>query len=250
MTRSGSDTARAFSVQQDSKATRWTVVLAAGKEDSPSGREALAEICRLYWQPLYVYVRQCGYGVQDAEDLTQAFFSRLVEKKYVAQADRAKGRFRSFLLTALQHFLSDKRDKAKAQKRGGGRSHLPLNTEILEGKATPGLTDNLSPDKLFDQRWAITLLERVLKRVADEYRAANKQAQFEMLQDYLAVESRRRSYAEAARRLGMTDGAVRVAVHRLRQRYRGILREAVASTVADPRQVDAELRELFAAFNP
>jgi len=223
------------------------VLAAAGSEDS-RGRQALARLCQVYWYPLYAFVRRHGHGPHDAQDLTQEFFVRLLEKDYLGDVDRSKGKFRSFLLAALKHFLSKERARAKTLKRGGGRTLLPLDTLSAEDRYRREPEDNATAEKLFERRWALTLLDRVLTRLSEEYETTGKRAMFEQLQGCLTGDSDLLPYAELAARLGTTEGAVKVAVHRLRRRYRGVLREEIAQTVADPAEIDDEIHQLFSAL--
>jgi RNA polymerase sigma-70 factor (ECF subfamily) len=222
--------------------TRWSLVLAA-----PQSQEALASLCAAYWYPLYAYVRRRGHAPEEAQDLTQEFFTRLLEKDYLRVVDRAKGRFRSFLLTACQHFLSNERDRARAQKRGGDRLHVPLIPDA-EVRYAREPAHTLTPEKLFERRWALTLLDQVLIRLREEWQRAGKAPLFEALKTCLTGEKSAVPYAEVAAEQGMTEGAVKVAVHRLRRRYRELLRKAIERTVDEPSQVEEELRELFAAL--
>ena len=227
--------------------TRWTLVLAAGRDTPARAQAALAELCQTYWYPLYAYVRRRGHGPQDAEDLTQAFLARLLEKRAVAAARRQRGKFRAFLLSSLTHFLSDEWDKARAQKRGG-RKEIRLDALSAETRYAAQGQDRLTAEKLFDRQWALRLLEQVLCRLADEFAAAGKAKLFEQLRDCLTGARAALPYAQLARQLGMTEGAVKVAVHRLRQRYRELLFEEIAQTVATPEDVQEELRDLFRAL--
>lgn len=229
-------------------ATRWTVVLTAGHGQSPQARRALEELCRTYWRPLYAYVRRRGYSVADAEDLTQEFLARLLAKNYLADVHREKGKFRSFLLASLKHFLANEWDKAQAQKRGGGEVLIPIDVKTAETACAFEPADNLTAEKVFERRWALTLLELVLQRLREEYVQDGKEKLFEQLKPTLTEASRSVAYAEIAKRLGMSEGAVKVAVHRLRRRYRELLRAEIADTVAGPEEVEEELRALFAAF--
>jgi len=228
--------------------TRWTVVLAAGKQRSPQVRVALEELCRTYWYPLYAYARRHGRSKEDAEDLTQTFFARLLEKNYLDGLDRERGKFRAFLLAALKHFLANEWDKSQRQKRGGGIAPLSLDWQDADTRYRIDPADNLSPDKLYDRAWAVTLLERVVIRLHDECVADGKAKLFEQLRPFLMVGKSAIPYPDVAARLGMNEGAVRTAVHRLRQRYRQLLRDEIAQTLADPAQIEEELRALFAAF--
>jgi len=223
-------------------ATRWTVVLAAAQQTSHESRRALEELCRIYWYPLYVYVRRSGYEEHTAEDLTQEFFAKLLAKKTLAGVDPTKGKFRSFLVASLKHFLANEWDKARAQKRGGDRTIVSLDAETRY-RTEPA--DGLTADKLLDRRWALALLDQVLGRL----QAESEPQQFALLKPVLTAGAETILYAEVAGRLGMTEGAVKVAVHRLRKRYRVLLREEIAHTVASSAEVDEELRHLFAAFS-
>ncbi len=225
--------------------TRWTVVLQAGQGDSAPARGALAQLCQSYWYPLYAFVRRKGYSPPDAEDLTQAFFAHLLEDRVIATADQEKGRFRSFLLTRLDHFLADEWDRVKAQKRGGGQQAIPLEGGEAETRYRIEPVDLRSPDKLFEYRWAMTLLERVFERLHQEYVGEGKAALFDELRGCLAQVRAAVPYAEVGARLGLSEGALRVAVHRLRRRYRTLLRVEIADTVSGPGEVEEELRHLF-----
>jgi RNA polymerase sigma-70 factor (ECF subfamily) len=228
--------------------THWSVVLAAADTEDAQGREALATLCQVYWYPLYAFVRRQGHSPHDAQDLTQEFFMRLLEKDYLGDVDRSKGKFRSFLLVTLKHFLSKEWARAKTLKRGGGNKLVPLDTLSAEDRYRLEPEDNATPESLFERRWALTLLEQVLTRLSEEYETTGKRAMFEQLQGCLTGDGHLLPYAELAARLGMTEGAVKVAVHRLRHRYRGVLREEIAQTVADPAEIDDEIRQLFAAL--
>ena len=226
-------------------ATRWTVVLTAGQSPSPQAALALEELCRVYWYPLYAYVRRRGYDSHEAEDLTQEFFARLLAKNSFADVEREKGKFRSFLLASLKHFLANEWDRAQAKKRGGGQSIISLDAETRYRQEPK---DELSADKLLDRQWAVALLDRVLARLGAEYAEAGKSEVFEQLKDSLTGTRDSIPYAVIATKLDTTEGAVKVAVHRLRQRYRKLLREEIAHTVASPAEVDEEIRHLFTAF--
>ncbi|HEY5913907.1 MAG TPA: sigma-70 family RNA polymerase sigma factor [Verrucomicrobiae bacterium] len=228
--------------------TRWSVVLAAGRSESTHAREALEELCRTYWHPIYSFIRRDGHSPEDAQDLTQEFFTRLLETNSLLSVDPAKGRFRSFLLGSLKHFLANEWDKANAQKRGGGRRLLPIDGHSAETSYAVDPTETLTPDRAFDRRWALTLLQRVLSRLREEYVAEGKTGQFEALKATLTGERRSIGYAEIANRLGTSEGAIKVAAHRLRQRYRQILRDEIAHTVSGPEEIENEIRALFAAL--
>ncbi|MFO1512015.1 MAG: sigma-70 family RNA polymerase sigma factor [Verrucomicrobiota bacterium] len=228
--------------------THWSVVLAAGERGSPQAELALEELCRMYWYPLYVYVRRQTPTREDAEDLTQAFFARLLEKNYLNGLNSERGRFRAFLLAALKHFLANEWDRAHRQKRGGGVATVPLDWQNADTRYQIDPPDNLSPDKLYDRAWAVTVLERVLARLRDESAAEGKAELFGQLKPFLMVGKSAIPYAQVADALKLTEGAVRVAVHRLRGRYRDLLRDEVRQTISDPAQVEEEMRALFSAF--
>jgi RNA polymerase sigma factor (sigma-70 family) len=224
--------------------THWSVVLTAAHSDTTQACDALAKLCQTYWHPLYTYVRRRGYSPEDAEDLTQGFFAALLERKAVATVSPDKGRFRSFLLASLNHFLSDEWDKARAQKRGGGKV-ISFDTQTAESWLDQVPSQNLTPEKAFELRWAITLLEQVYRKLEEEHRQQGKAELFEALRNTLAGPGNSAPYAELGRRLGLNEGAVKVAVHRLRQRYRALLRETIAETVATEAEVEEELRFLL-----
>jgi RNA polymerase sigma-70 factor (ECF subfamily) len=229
--------------------TRWTVVLCARDKSSADSRQALESLCRHYWYPLYAFVRRHGHGPHDAEDLTQEFFARLLQKDYLKSVAREKGRFRTFLLAALKHFLANEWDRSQRQKRGGGQAHLPLDTADAETRYQIESASELSADRVYEQRWALTLLDQVFQRLRAEYAASGKEDLFEQLKGTLSGERSSLPYAEIAMRLKMSEGAVKVSVHRVRQRYREILRDEIAQTVSTPEEVEDELRSLFAALS-
>jgi len=224
-------------------------VLAAGGPGSPSAVVALEELCRTYWYPLYAYVRHQGHSPADAEDLTQAFFAKFLEKNYLAALDSNRGRFRAFLLASLKHFLANEWDRSRRQKRGGGATLLSLDYQGADTRYHIDPPDHLSPDKLYDRAWATTLLERVITRLREENEAEGRAGQFDQLKGYLMVGTNNIPYAEAAAALGMSEGTVRVVVHRLRRRYRELLRQEIVQTLADPAQADEEMRALMGAFS-
>jgi RNA polymerase sigma factor (sigma-70 family) len=230
-------------------ATRWSVVLSARDQQSPQSTEALETLCKNYWYPLYAFVRRQGRNAHDAEDLTQAFFARLLERNYLASVDRNKGKFRSFLLGSLKHFLANEWDRANAQKRGGGKTVISIDRSAAEETFRFEPVDRLSADKIFERRWAMTLLERTLQRLADEYAADDKQQLFEQLKMTITGEGGGAAYGSIATQLGSTEGAIKVAAHRLRQRYREVLRAEIAETVANRDEVEEELRNLFATLS-
>jgi len=227
--------------------TQWTAVVAAGSPDSPGHRQALEALCRTYWFPLYAYLRRQGYDSHQAQDYTQGFFASLLERQALQRADPAVGRFRSFLLASLKHFVADERDREQAKKRGGGKC-FPLDVGDAETRYSLEPTDTLSPEKLFMRSWALTVLKEALAQLKAEYVEADKGHVFERLKTHLQAGETPAGYSDIAAELGMTESAVRVAVHRLRQRYGELVRRQIAQTVADPKEVDEELRELFAAL--
>jgi RNA polymerase sigma-70 factor (ECF subfamily) len=229
--------------------THWTVVLAAGRQRSPQADRALEELCRVYWFPLYAYVRRHGRTKEDAEDSTQEFFSRLLGKNSLAGLDSEKGKFRAFLLASLKHFLANERDKAQTQKRGGGQVPLSLDWQTADTQFQIAATNEPSPDKAFDREWALALLAKVIERLQEECVADGKARLFERLKIFITAGQAETAQREAAAALGMEEGTVRVAVHRLRKRYRQLLRAEIANTLADPGMVEEEMRALFSAFS-
>ncbi len=227
--------------------THWSLIVAAQDASVPEARQALAELCRLYWYPLYAFIRRNGHADDRAQDLTQEFFARLLEKDGLAAVDQSKGRFRSFLLAACRHFLANQWDRDHAQKRGGG-AVLSIDFDGAEDRYTHEPAHDETPERLFERRWALALLERVLARLRGEYEAAGKGHLFACLKGRLAGEGATASHARTAAELGVSEGAVKVAVHRMRKRYRELLRDEIAQTVDDPGQVEDEIRALFAAL--
>jgi RNA polymerase sigma factor (sigma-70 family) len=230
-------------------ATRWTLVLAAARGCiTPRAAEAMAELCRVYWYPLYAYIRRRGHETHEAEDLTQEFFLRFLAKNYLATVDREKGKFRAFLLASLKHFLANEWDRSQTQKRGGGQTIVPISTVDAENRYRLEPWHDLTPERLFERRWALTVLEQVLARLDAEVSAESNQAVFARLKQYLTGGRESGSYAEAAAELGMSEGAVKTAVHRLRRRYRQILRDEIAQTVAGPEEIDGEIEYLLSCL--
>jgi RNA polymerase sigma factor (sigma-70 family) len=227
--------------------THWSVVLSAGKDASPADREALATLCETYWYPLYAYVRRRGYQTHDARDLVQEFFASLLEKDWLRVADPARGRFRCFLLTACNHFLSNRRRHAAAQIRGGRWPALSLDFETAEQRYQFEPAVETTPERLYERRWAMTLLDRALERLRELYTCTGKQAVYHELKSYLGSTAPQARYDELAQRLKMSPAAVKVAVHRLRRRCREVLRQEIEQTVERPEDVDDELRALFSA---
>jgi RNA polymerase sigma factor (sigma-70 family) len=228
--------------------TRWTVVLAAGRKSSPESDRALATLCQTYWYPLYAYVRRRGHSKEEAEDLVQGFFERFLARNYLAGLASEQGRFRAFLLASMKHFLANEWDKANRLKRGGHIGHLSLDWQDAETRYHLDPPDLASPDRLFDREWALALLARVVDRLASECAREGKAALFARARSFLALGSEAIPYNEAARELGLEEGALRVAVHRLRKRYRQLLREEIAQTLIDPAAVEEELKSLRAAL--
>jgi len=229
--------------------THWSVVLRAGGGCSPTAQDALEDLCRSYWYPLYAYIRRNGHSPPDAQDLTQDYFARLLERNYLRLADPNRGRFRTFLLMSLKHFLINEWKKAKREKRGGGRQFISLDAEETETRFLAEPADKRSPDKAFERRWAMVLLNRVLDQLQAEFATGERGQVFEELKSFLTGEENESSYAEIGKRLGMTEGNLKVSVHRLRRRYRELLREEIGRTVEDPAAIDEEMRDLFAALS-
>ena len=229
--------------------THWTVVLAAGKRSTPQSNAALEQLCKTYWFPLYAYVRRRGYSKEDAEDLTQAFFARFLARNYLAGLSAGRGRFRAFLLASLKHFLINDWKKSQRLKRGGGEAPLSLDWQTADTKFQVAATNEPSPDKTFDREWALALLAKVIERLQKECEADGKAKLFEQLKIFLTTGKDESAQGKAAKLLGMEEGAVRVAIHRLRKRYRQLLRDEIAQTLADASDVDEEMRALFSAFS-
>jgi RNA polymerase sigma factor (sigma-70 family) len=227
--------------------THWSVVLTAGRPEAPEAAAALESLCRTYWYPLYAYVRREGHNPADAQDLTQGFFAGLLARNSLLRVAPEKGKFRSFLLASMRHFLSDQRDRAQAGKRGGGAAILSLDAQEAEERYHLEPVERLDAERIFERRWAMTLLERALRRLRDESVAAGKTDTFEWLKDFVAGESDL-SGGEVAARMGLTESAVKSILHRLRQRYRALVREEIGQTVADPAEIDEEIRYLIAVI--
>jgi len=226
--------------------TRWSLVLAAASgTPSSASRDALATLCETYWYPLYAYLRSRGERPEDAEDLTQAFFARLVEKETIEHADPARGRFRSFLLASLKHFAANARDHTAAAKRGGGVALIPLTFEDGEDRFLREPSIDETPERIFDRRWAQALLARALARLDREMIQHGKREDFVVLRRYLLGDAPQLSYGDAAIQLGASAGSIKVAVHRMRRRFRDLVRDEIAQTVDSPEEVDDELRHLF-----
>ena len=230
--------------------TRWTLVIAAAGDVSTGSREALAELCERYWTPLYAYARRHGYDVPQAQDLTQAFFARLLEKGDLRAADPSRGKFRSFLISSFKHFVSNVRDHDRALKRGGGQPHLQLEFDTAEARyqAEPAAS-TLTPEELFERQWAVQLVERVRAQLAAERERAGAGEQFARLAGFLNGDPEPGGYEELARDTGTTEGALRVTVHRLRRRFRELLRAEIAATVSDDSEIEGEIRHLISALS-
>jgi len=228
--------------------THWSVVLNAGSEDSSQALVAIEKLARAYWYPLYAYVRRKGHDAHTAEDLTQEFFARVVSRNFFARFDRTKGRFRSWLLGSMNHFLAHEWEKSRTEKRGGGATLIPLDEAHANERYERQLAVESAPEKLFDQQWAMTLLERAGTRLRASYVADGRPEIYDRLKVFISGASPVPSYADAALQLGLTESAVKSAVHRLRQLFHELLREEVAQTVCTPSDLDDELRYLLAAI--
>ena len=231
--------------------THWSVVLAAGQADSTSAQGALAHLCQIYWYPLYAYARRCGHSPHDAQDLTQEFFARLLEGNWVAKADQQRGRFRSFLLTAMKRFMINEWKKEHVQRRGGNQPVLSLNAlseDSAEHRYQLEPAEKDTPESLYERGWALSLLDSVLLQLEQEYAREGKTEWMEAMRPALTAGRDAIRHAEIAATLGMTETAARVAVHRLRKQYRRLIRLEVAHTVAKPEEVDGEMRHLFQAL--
>jgi RNA polymerase sigma factor (sigma-70 family) len=228
--------------------TRWTMVVAAGQEDSPDARQALEFLCRKYWSPLYFYLRRRGHDRSQAEDLVQGFFTHLLEKRGLRHVKPQKCRFRSFLLASLKNFVTDQWRWTQAERRGGGRYLVALEFEQAETCYSLEPPDRWSADKLFERSWAMTVIGRAVEMLRREYVQAGKGELFEQLQSHITTEPETSFYRQSAERLGMSEGAVRVAAHRLRRRLRDLIRAEIAETVTTAEQLEEEIRALFAAF--
>ena len=226
--------------------THWSVVLTAKQGDFPDAAAALEELCRTYWPPLYAYIRREGYDATEAQDLTQEFFGRLLEKDFLRHLHDRRGKFRSFLLTFLKHFLSEKRRSARTQKRGGGKALFSLDATHGEAGFLLEPADELTPNQVFERRWAQTILQTALNRLRDEFAARRQLGLFDRLQDYQPHEPGGKTYAELGEEFGMTEAAVKSAVQRMRKRHRELLREEISHTVTRPEEIDDELRHFRA----
>ena len=234
---------------RDLRTTHWSVVLAAADQQGPGAPEALEQLCRTYWYPLYAFLRRSGHGPEDAQDLTQGFFAHLLSRETRLQGVHpARGKFRSFLLACLTNYLHNERDKADREKRGGGSPHLSIDAAMAEEQYRLLPVEETDPAKIAMRAWANTLIQHVMQTLREQCARDGKGGQFERLKEFLAGEIERGDYARVAESLQMNEGAVRVAVHRLRAEYRQLLLREIARHVADPAEVEAEVRDLFAAF--
>jgi DNA-directed RNA polymerase specialized sigma24 family protein len=229
--------------------THWSMVLAAGRGDTTQSAAALEKLCSTYWYPLYAYVRQQGYDLADAQDLTQGFFAHILSHGFLQRANPARGKFRSFMLASLKYFLADEWAKLRAQKRGGGQIPVFLDAQTAEARYQLEPVDAMDAERLFERRWATALLDRVLERLEQESLKAAKKPGFDQLRAFLLGEKAPVTYAEIAAASQMTEGAVKMAAHRLRQRYRELFYEEVAHTVEQPSEIPDEVRHLFAALS-
>jgi len=225
--------------------TQWSLVLKAGQ----GAEEALLKLCKIYWPPLYAFVRRRGHGVHEAQDLTQTFFAHILENRALRAVAPEKGRFRSFLLVSLKHFLDNEWHKAHAVRRGGRYEFISWDNLKSDDRELLGPSDSMTPERVFNRRWALKLLERVMNRLRSEYAAARKEELFDKLKDYLTGDVPGKSYREIGAELQMTEGAVKVTVHRLRRRFGELVREQIGRTVDRPEEIDDEIRELFAALS-
>ena len=227
---------------QDFATTHWSVVLLAAQEHSAESAAALEKLCRTYWYPLYAFVRRQGHSPEQAADLTQEFFHQLLSSNALSLVDRAKGKFRSFLLASIKHLLANEWNRSQAQKRGGGNIHFSLDAASAEDRYRIEPTDQLSPDKIFERRWAETVIDTVTRRLQKEFCDAGMARRFEELKVFLVGDEEPASYAEMARRLEMSEGAVRTAIHRMRQRYGELFRDEIAQTVTGLEEMEEEMR--------
>jgi RNA polymerase sigma-70 factor (ECF subfamily) len=230
--------------------TEWSLVLAAGQGESTAAEQALARLCALYWYPVFAFVRRKGHAPEDAQDLTQGFFARLIEKGDLGDADRTRGRFRTFLLTACQHYLANEHDRARAAKRGGGLAPSPIDAAVAERRYERALSHDETPERAYDRQWCLTLLDGVFEALRDDYAASGKAELFDRLKDFVTADEDAGTHADAARALGTTAGAIKVAVHRLRRRFREELLRQVADTLGPDQDVEDEIRYLLATVGP
>lgn len=231
--------------RQEFRTTLWSVVLAARDSSGQDTHDALETLCRTYWYPLYAYLRRTGHDPHDSQDFTQEFLARLVHRQFLRSVNPEEGKFRSFLLATLKHFLSDERKRARAQKRGGGQPPIPIDEVLAENRYIIEGTTPLAPDQLFDRRWALAALEQAVERLRLEYSNSRRSDLFEGLRQFQQGEAAEQSYAEAAARLGLTPSAMKSSIHRFRTRHRELLRQVVAETLTNPQDLEEELRYLL-----
>lgn len=229
--------------------TRWSLVLAAAEQPNARSADAMGHLCEMYWYPVYAFIRRQGCRPDESADLTQEFFRRVIEKHYFRDADPARGRFRSFLCASIRHFLSNERDRARALKRGGSQPPISLDVQTAEGNYQLESRDDLTPEKLFDYRWALVLLDRVLAHLREDHVRAGKGPLFDGLKGFLTGGNATLRYAEVANALGISEGAVKVAVHRLRRQFRDRLVDEIAETVSAPEEIDDEIAYLLKAVS-
>jgi DNA-directed RNA polymerase specialized sigma24 family protein len=230
--------------------TQWSLVLAAGQGGSATAENALARLCGLYWYPVFAFVRRKGHPPEDAQDLTQGFFARLIEKGDIGDADRSRGRFRSFLLTACQHYLANEHDRQLTKKRGGGQTAVPIDAAVAERRYERAFAHGETPERLYDRQWALTLLDSVFQALRAEYADNGKADLFDKLKDFVTADEDAGTHADAAKDLGTSAGAVKVAVHRLRRRFREELLRRVADTLGPDQDVEDEIRHLLQTLGP
>jgi RNA polymerase sigma factor (sigma-70 family) len=242
----GRNTMQTLVGSSDFPTTRWTMVVAAGDPHRKEARSALVTLCENYWYPLYAYLRRRGYPTDQAQDLTQEFFLRLLEGRYLDRADPLKGRFRAFLLTSLKFFVADEEDRQRARKRGGGIV-VPLEFSLGEERYQREPAHDETPERIFERRWALSVLDRVVERLREEFVHHGRPEHFERLKVFLLGQSEA-PYAALAAEMNTSEGALKVAIHRLRKRYRDLFRQEIADTVADPAEVEPELRYLAAVL--
>jgi DNA-directed RNA polymerase specialized sigma24 family protein len=229
--------------------TSWTLVRTAAGDPTAESREALAALCQKYWRPVYAFVRSRGYDREESQDLTQGFFGLLIEKNYLLDADAKRGRFRSFLLAAVKHFLANERDRANALKRGGGQVSVSIDSAEAEAWHTLATVDQTTPESLYERRWALSLLENVMSQLRAEFADAGKVNEFDRLSTFLTRDSESARYELLAEETGISVGALRASVYRMRQRYQRLLRSEIAASVSGPEEIDDELRFLLSALS-
>jgi RNA polymerase sigma-70 factor (ECF subfamily) len=228
--------------------TSWTLVLAAADDPTTESRKALADLCRIYWRPVYAFIRRRGHDPDQSQDLTQGFFTLLLEKNYLREADPQRGRFRSFLLASVQHFLANEWDRARALKRGGGRVPVSIDTTDAESWYEPAAVEHETPESIFERRWALSLLEHVMARLKSEFTEQGKAAEFDRLLLFLNGEPNQTSYETVAGELGISSGSLRTAAYRFRRKYRKLVRAQIVETVSSPEETDDEIRFLLSTL--